>query len=171
MKQSLEKLDVQGIVEETVLWVRMRKMAKTAQQKLVRKLSGIRKILDDYSSEKQVIATFLEKYFICEICYKALLLSYRTDTKKSTEQKSLKLDAGEAKRVLNYFKYNIQDTVVDALFSSKSKTGEASHKSLRDKIVHGLNENAIKEVVDRNRELQEHMDEFLLLFKETPETE
>ena len=51
-------------------------MAKTIQEKLIKKLQKLEEYISAYQENKDILVSFIEKYIECEICYKALLLAY-----------------------------------------------------------------------------------------------
>ncbi len=139
-------------------------MPKTIQQRLIEKLRKLNAFLENSVENEEIIAHFIEKYIVCEICYKALLLSYRTENQKETAESTLTVNIQEAQKVLRFYNYEFDESVVERLFSSESHKGIRSSRTLRNLILHKLSESAILEVVQRSQELHQDMDLFLTLF-------
>ena len=142
-------------------------MAKTIQEKLIKKLQKLEEYISAYQENKDILVSFIEKYIECEICYKALLLAYRTEKKQDIKESSLKINLADAKKIMVHFNYNIDENTLKCLFSSNEKKNEMSAKKIRDNILHKLSEKAISEVIERFDELADYMNQFLALFSET----
>lgn len=74
-------------------------MAKTIQEKLIKKLQKLEEYISAYQENKDILVSFIEKYIECEICYKALLLAYRTEKKQDIKESSLKINLADAKKI------------------------------------------------------------------------
>ena len=130
-------------------------MAKTIQEKLIKKLQKLEEYISAYQENKDILVSFIEKYIECEICYKALLLAYRTEKKQDIKESSLKINLADAKKIMVHFNYNIDENTLKCLFSSNEKKNEMSAKKIRDNILHKLSEKAISEVIERFDELDD----------------
>ena len=93
-------------------------MAKTIQEKLIKKLQKLEEYISAYQENKDILVSFIEKYIECEICYKALLLAYRTEKKQDIKESSLKINLADAKKIMVHFNYNIDENTLKCLFSS-----------------------------------------------------
>lgn len=109
------------------------------------------------ASYAHTVCCFLEKYIICEYCYKVLLKEYRIAKEKDSKPSSLNINVQEIKKVLSFAGITISDQIIDAIFSSNDKNGQRSAKKLRDNIVHQLHDSSLRESVDRFEELSTAM--------------
>ena len=99
------------------------------------------------------ISTFLLKYISAESFYKRLLIAEREqngeklDTK---ERNNLRVRTDEMERVFRYFEIPVEKTIVERIFGSNDKNYmECSVKKLRDRLVHRVNENVIRTILER----------------------
>lgn len=141
-------------------------MGKNVQEKLVCKLYELESFLSTSTEYAAIVAELIEKYIVCEVCYKALLMSYRTDKGKSTKESDQKINFSEVKSVLHYFHYPVREDIIRKILSSETKKGKKSMKILRDQILHNMSAPAVKEAVERQDELHRAMDFFLNLFRD-----
>ena len=142
-------------------------ISQNLKKRLIKKLQKLEEYISAYQENKDILISFIEKYIECEICYKALLLAYRTEKKQDIKESSLKINLTEVKKIMVYFNYNIDENTLKYLFSSNEKKNEMSAKKIRDNILHKLSEKAISEVIERFNELDNYMNKFLGLFSET----
>lgn len=136
------------------------------KKQVLKKLIALEKIIADITDNSEIIFSFLQKYIVCEICYKALLLVFRADKGKCISDSSLKVNVGEVKKVFAYFGYVVDVSTIEAVYSSEDHTGRRSCKKLRDNVVHGLKKSYLEEIVSRSIELHEKMDVILCSFKD-----
>lgn len=117
---------------------------------------------------KDKISLFLLKYVSVESFYKKLLIAEKEKTGKKltqTEKRQLRVTSNEVKRVLSYFEIEYDDDLIERIFGSNDKNYmECSIKKLRDRLVHSVNDNVLKIILERYEQIDKDIDSFLLLF-------
>ena len=136
-------------------------MKKNTKARIYNRISNAKNILRE-GRNREMIDSFLEKYFQCELVCVEMIKDYRTD--KKDDDKDIKIIVQTIKSAMNHIGIHVDDLLLNNLFSSNKKSGQRSAKKLRDGIVHELSKEAIREVINRYYELNTYMDEFLLLF-------
>ena len=125
-------------------------------------------ILKD-NSIKEKVADFLLKYVTLESFYKKLLVCYKeSNGKKLTEKekKNLSVSTTEVKKVLEYYDIKFEDELVECIFGSNDKNYmECSIKKLRDRLVHRVNNNVLRIIIERYDRINNDLDEFIALFE------
>ena len=124
-------------------------------------------ILKNSDIENQ-IALFLLKYVSIEAFYKKLLTAEKEQSgKKLTqkEKKNLRVVSSDVQRVLKYFDIECSEELIERIFGSNdSNYMECSIKKLRDRMVHGVNDNVIRIILERYEQINSDLDAFLSLF-------
>ncbi len=122
---------------------------------------------DDNIREK--ISNFLLKYVTIESFYKKLLISYKEkDGEKLSEKEKerLSVSKNEVEKVLKYYDIEVEDELIDRIFGSNNKNYmECSIKKLRDRLVHRVNNNVLRIILERNNNINIDLDKFIDLFK------
>ena len=108
--------------------------------------------MDQNTSQK--ISSFLLKFVICESSYKALSGIVFKKAKKD-------IRLSEVIKVIRQLSMRITEEMIEMLFGPNRTSGERSIKVLRNEIVHSLNKNAVSEVIDRYKSINEIMDAFI----------
>lgn len=111
----------------------------------------------------QLLEDFKNKFNICETVYKVILKKYQNCKSKKSEE-HLILDMRQVPSALNFAGYTFDKALLTELFGSNSSKGETV-KKLRDKITHGINKKAVKEISDRKDELFGYMNSFLSIIQ------
>ena len=114
------------------------------------------------------IAAFLLKYVSIEAFYKKLLTAEkeRNGKKLTTANKNnLKVTVPDVKRVLKYFDISADEALIERVFGSNNKNYmECSVKKLRDRLVHNVNNNVLRCILERYDDINKDLDMFLNLF-------
>lgn len=99
------------------------------------------------------ISTFLLKYISAESFYKRLLIAEREQNGEkldAKERNNLRVRTDEMERVFRYFEIPVEKTIVERIFGNNDKNYmECSVKKLRDRLVHRVNENVIRTILER----------------------
>lgn len=118
--------------------------------------------LEAYISDQstvQLLDTFKNRFNICETVYKVILEEHQRRKGKPTIN-FLKVDMTQVPHALKFAGYAFDRSLLNELFGASSQKGKTV-KKLRDETTHGINEKAVKEIIDRKDELFGYMDEFL----------
>lgn len=110
------------------------------------------------------IDDFKRKFIICESVYKILLKKQQNDIKK-TKNENLRIMIKQVKPALDYAGYPYDDNLFEKLFSTSTKVGGRTVKSIRDALTHNLSQSAINELLEREDELLGYMDSFLEMIR------
>ncbi len=114
------------------------------------------------------IALFLLKYVSIEAFYKKLLTAEQEKSgNKLTPKgkKNLGVKLNEVRRVLDYFEIKYDEELIERIFGSNDRNYmECSIKKLRDRLVHNVNDNVLRVVLERYEQINSDMDAFLDLF-------
>ena len=117
---------------------------------------------------EEKISLFLLKYVSIEAFYKKLLIAEKEQQGKKLTQKekrSLRVISSDVKRVLNYFEIDCDGDLIERIFGSNDKSYmECSIKKLRDRMVHTVNDNVLRVILERYEQMNEDMDNFVELF-------
>ena len=111
-------------------------------------------------SVKEMIEEFKYKYSVCEIVYKVILDSHQFN-KTGVHNQRLIVDMRQVPHALKYAGYDFDNGMLSHLFGAEDKNGQRSVKKLRDSLTHNLSDAAVKELRDRETELNGYMDSFL----------
>lgn len=124
-------------------------------------------ILQNSEIENQ-IALFLLKYVSIEAFYKKLLIAEKEHSGKKLTQKekrNLRVTSSDARRVLSYFEIEYDSGLIERIFGSNDKSYlECSIKKLRDRMVHTVNDNVLRVILERCEQMNKDMDDFVDLF-------
>lgn len=114
------------------------------------------------------IAYFLLKYVSIEAFYKKLLIAEREQNGKKLsikERKNLRVNVNDVKRVLRYFDIAVNDELIERVFGSDdSNYMDCSIKKLRDRLVHNVNNNVLRCILERYDNIDKDLNMFLELF-------
>lgn len=132
--------------------------------------AGYAVLLQDESIRHKV-ASFLLKYVMIEAFYKKLLIMEREKNgKKLTKEdiKKLGVRKNDVHRVLSYFDIITDDSLIERVFGSNDNNYmECSIKKLRDRLVHNVNSNVLKSILERYTIIEKDLDSFLMLLEGT----
>lgn len=123
--------------------------------------------INDYlaqDSHRVIKDRFLEKFMFCEIGYKELLKHYYKAIKKKYKEDDLKLNMHWVPKVIKHFNLSIDTQTLKQIFSTTDdyqKRNSKSARVLRNGIVHDMNIQDTKEVVNRQEHLFQVLDLFL----------
>ena len=110
-----------------------------------------------------MISVFLLKYVSLEAFYKKLLIAEKESSgKKLTdrERRNLSVVSSEVDRVFKYFDITCDEKLIDRVFGSNdSNYMECSIKKLRDRLVHNVNDNVIRVIIERYDDINNDLDE------------
>ena len=124
-------------------------------------------ILQNREIENQ-ISSFLLKYVSIEAFYKKLLIAEKEQSGKKLAQKdkrSLRVVSSDVRRVLNYFEIDCDADLIERIFGSNDASYmDCSIKKLRDRMVHTVNENVLRVILERYDQMNKDMDAFVDLF-------
>ena len=116
---------------------------------------------------KNQISLFLLKYVSIEAFYKKLLIAEKEKNgiKLSKKEKNnLRVTVNDVKRVLSFF---CVDDLIERVFGSNDKNYmECSIKKLRDRLVHNVNDNVLRSILERYEQIDDDINKFLELFVE-----
>lgn len=117
---------------------------------------------------KDKISLFLLKYVSIESFYKKLLIAEKEKDGiklKPKEKKNLRVQSSDVRRVLTYFDIDCDDDLIERIFGSNDKNYmECSVKKLRDRLVHSVNDNVLKVILERYDQIDKDIDSFVSLF-------
>ena len=124
-------------------------------------------ILENEAMQKK-IASFLLKYVSIEAFYKKMQIAEKEQNgrKLSTkEKKNLNVTAPDVRRVMKYFDIPADEDLIERVFGSNDKSYmDCSIKKLRDRLVHSVNANALRCIIERYDEIEKDLDSFLAYF-------
>lgn len=125
-------------------------------------------ILKDEEINKK-IASFLLKYVSIESFYKKLLIAEKEKNGKkltAKDKKHLNVTVPDVKHVLTYFDIDADDAIIERVFGSNDKNYmDCSVKKLRDRLVHNVNNNVLRCILERYDEINSDLNMFLSLFQ------
>lgn len=130
-------------------------------------LRNVLKLLEQ-DNMKERLSSFLITFMLCESCYKDLLKAYKRSKGETFKEANLTIKMQEVTAVLKKFKIQINNEVIQNIFSSTGdyrNAGSRSAKVLRNAVVHSMNKGAIQEIFDRCDDLDSDMNVFLQYFK------
>ncbi len=107
-----------------------------------------------------VIDTFKNRYNICETGYK-IILSEHQNRKGKPHNEYLKVTMTQVPHALDFAGYSFDKQLLSNLFGAKPTPHGTTAKKLRDATTHGMNANAVNEIILRQDELFGYMDMFL----------
>ena len=117
---------------------------------------------------QQKVSTFLLKYVSIEAFYKKLLKAYKErDGKRLTEDERKKLNVAfdDVKKVLSYYGIEYDESLIERIFGSHNKNYmDCTIKKLRDRLVHNVNDNVIRVILQRYDSIDSDLNAFLRLF-------
>ena len=114
------------------------------------------------------IAGFVLKYISVEAFYKKLLVvECEKDNIKLTakEREHLDVKIPDVKRVLKYFEIDFNPDLIERIFGSNDKNYmNCSIKKLRNRLVHNVNDNVLRIILERYDDMNADLDAFISLF-------
>lgn len=131
-----------------------------------RRLNAARSEAMDVTS-KDIRRDFMDKFTLCDVTCKSVLEFYNKAKGTYTPGTFTNLNMRIIPSAMNYLGLSIPQYVLNGVFGGSGqykKRGTKSAKKLRDGIVHGMNKEDIREVVNRNVDLNNIMDSFLTHF-------
>ncbi len=124
-------------------------------------------ILEDEEIRNK-IADFLLKYVSVEAFYKKLLVAEKeSNGKKLTikERKRLSVKVQDVKRVFDCYGIVYDADLIERVFGSNDNNyTDCSIKKLRDRLVHNVNDNVLRAVLERYDTITSDLDGFISLF-------
>lgn len=121
------------------------------------------RILED-EEIKNRISTFLLKYVSLEAFYKKMLIAMRERKGKKLSRKdkdNLSVTVNDVKRTLEYFDVHCDDDLIERIFGSNDKNYmDCSIKKLRNRLVHNVNDNVLKVILERYESIMNDLDDF-----------
>lgn len=137
------------ITEEEKIRFRNKAKAETARME---------KYMSDSETVK-IIDLFKNKFNVCETVYKTLLTEYLCHKGKK-ETSYLKITMTQVPYVLIFAGYSFDKPLINEIFGASSQNGKTA-KKLRDAVTHGVDEKAVREIINRKDDLFGYMDMFL----------
>lgn len=126
------------------------------------------RILED-EDIKNRISTFLLRYVSLEAFYKKMLIAMReSNGKKLTkaEKNRLSVTVTDVKKALSYFDVDCDEKLIERIFGSNDKNyKECSIKKLRDRMVHSVNDNVLRTILERYEDIMADLDAFSMMLK------
>ncbi len=126
------------------------------------------RILEDMEIRNRVSA-FLLKYISLEAFYKKMLIAMRESEGKTLSTKDkhdLKVMVPDVRKVLEHFGVSCDEQLIERIFGSNNKNYmECSIKKLRDRLVHGVNDNVLRIIIERFDKIEEDLDSFAEVLK------
>lgn len=114
------------------------------------------------------IARFLFEYVSVEAFYKRLLIAERelNGVKLSErDKKRLSVNSGDVERVLKFFEIDYTPELIDRIFGSNDQNYmDCSIKKLRDRLVHKVNDNVLRVILERYDDITADLNLFIRLF-------
>lgn len=135
--------------------IRLRKCA-------LREIKKLEEIQND-TLTMMLLDKLKNKFNICESAYKVILKEYLHNKKK---KESLNIDMRRVPAVFSYAGYDFDKKMLARIFGTSKGKDSHTIKELRNLTTHGMDEKAISEIIDREEELFEYMDDFLLEIKD-----
>ena len=116
------------------------------------------------------VSRFLLEYVSAEALYKRMLIYEKKQKKEKlskAEIKNLKVKANEVKNILAYFGILADEALIERIFGSNDKNyGECSLRKLRDRLVHNVNENVLRCILERYDGIMADLETFSALFSD-----
>lgn len=110
-----------------------------------------------------MISVFLLKYVSLEAFYKKLLIAEKESSGNkltNRERRNLRVVSSEVDRVFKYFDITCDEKLIDRVFGSNdSNYMDCSIKKLRDRLVHNVNDNVIRVIIERYDDINNDLDE------------
>ena len=125
-------------------------------------------ILED-NEIRNKISNFLLSYVSLEAFYKKMRISMRESngiqlTKK--EKKNQPVTADYVEKTLAYFDIAYDEKLINRIFGSNDRNYmECSIKKLRDRLVHNVNENVLRTILERYDDIMTDLNEFSSLLR------
>ena len=89
----------------------------------------------------------------------------RKEKLSQKEKRNLRVVSSDVRRVMNYFEIDCDPDLIERIFGSTDKSYmECSIKKLRDRMVHTVNDNVLRVILERYSQMNEDMDAFEDLF-------
>lgn len=114
------------------------------------------------------VSNFLLKYVSVEAFYKKLLIAEKEKNGNKLSKKTkhnLPVKANEVKKVLEYYDIDFEDELIERIFGSNDRNYmECSIKKLRDRMVHRVNDNVLRIILERYESINKDLDDFISLF-------
>ena len=130
-------------------------------------LAQYRTVIND-EEIKTRISSLLFKYISAEGFYKKLLAAEKEKNGvklTDKEKRDLRVQALEVMRVLKHFGIEYDPDMIERLFGSRDNNYmDCTVKKLRDKLVHKVNGNVIRALLERYEEINSDIDSFFALF-------
>ncbi len=107
--------------------------------------------------------TFLETYSKCEILCRDIVRDYLINIGEYTSDEDIGMDLKQINNAMSEAGYSFTDKkVLTRIWGKSDKKGSSSCRFLRNKITHELMERALHEVVERETELMNDMNSFMV---------
>ncbi len=126
------------------------------------------RILED-SDIKDQVASFLLRYVSLEAFYKKMVIAVReSNGKKMTtkEKRNIHVTVSDVTAVLKYFDIEAGEDLIERIFGSNdSNYMDCSIKKLRDRLVHNVNDNVLRVVLERYDDISADLEALSALLK------
>ncbi|MCR5349351.1 MAG: hypothetical protein K6E20_00005 [Acholeplasmatales bacterium] len=131
---------------------KIRNLAKSELERL--------ELIESDSETTKLVDEFKRKFNMCEVIYKVVLKKHQNDINNNTTD-IFRLIISQVKPAMEYAGYKYDDTLMRQLFSTNTKVGERTVKSIRDALTHKMSNSAIDELKSRKEELFKYMNDFI----------
>lgn len=138
----------------------------TIKSKIYNKLK-IAKNVEENSTYLEVRNAFIDKFTLCDLTCIEIISRYSNNQKQKGKVVKVELHMKTIKQAFESFDIEYDEDVLNLVFGGSGlyvKRGSKSAKKIRNKIVHEMNENDLKELMNRKDELFNAMDMYLSLF-------
>ena len=115
----------------------------------------------------QLLDKFKNKFDHCEIVYKIVFKEHQKNKGNIVKDHDFEPDMRQVPYALKFAGYTFDNNVLTEIFGSKrpNRLKGKTVKTLRIKITHDINRNAIEEITNRQIELFGYMDTFLNIIR------
>lgn len=127
------------------------------------KLNRLMRIQSD-TEMVELLDRFKNTYNVCETVYKVLLKEHQNLKGKINKNSYMKVDMRQVPHALAFAGYKFDKSLLNELFGANSQKG-MTVKKLRDAVTHGIDEKAVKEITEREKELFGYMHTFLTVIE------
>ena len=166
---QLEPIDKQIYNEKNIVFFVGNDMDKSYQMTFYKAdFVQYRRILEDEEIKNRV-SLFLLMYISLEAFYKKMLVAMKESSGKKltkADKKKLSVTATDVKRTLAYFDVTFDEELIERIFGSNDRNyRECSIKKLRDRLVHSVNDNVIRIIIERYEDIMADLNELSLVLK------
>lgn len=133
------------------------------QNRRARAANRINQVQSKLESEnsREHVGTFLEKYFLCEVAVKEMIVGYKDATGDHVAYKDVKMHLQVIRAAIRYYGLQLPDATIARLFASSRTNGSRTAKSLRNSLVHGMAKQTISDINAQYTQLITDMQELI----------